>query len=279
MDANERHQLKENDLAHILEQSASKWNDREFWATWGNRILLVLLLISAVVLAYIWMNNRATAAREQMWSDLALAGSPETYDAVADSYANPTVKGLALLRSGDLLAQRAASGQTIMQGSEPASTQPATITSDPQADAKNAILRYNDVIALQGVSELIRLNAMLGKAGAHEDLAQWDEARDMYEQVQTQAGDAYPILTARAKNRLAMVPRLSEPVVFAPDAPAAVSDDVSSNSNVPAPLPGLGTLPMPSTTTPSPSQPQPEATTPAASDTPAAPESTETPAQ
>src|SRR5690606_1045601 len=92
-------------------------------------------------------------------------------------------------------------------------TQPEVFMSDPVKDAEDAILRYQEVLEIDEAKPLIRFNAMLGMAGAHEELKQWDQAKTLYETVQADAAKNFPILSIRAKNRLAMLPRLDEPVI------------------------------------------------------------------
>lgn len=243
MDSQHRHDLKENDLANLLTGAKSVWNDKDWWTRYGNKILLVILVVAAIFLAKMWSDRRFAAAHEQQWADLSLANSPESYDAIASSYSDPAIKSLALLRSGDLLAARAASGESIINTlTDPAASQPSKVTTDPKQDATNAVLRYQEVVGLNGVTPLVRLNALLGMASAYETLGDWAKASTTYEEVQSKAKDVSPVLEVRAKNRLAMLPRLSEPVIFAPE-PVVTSTPETQGG--PLPLPGLGTLPMP----------------------------------
>lgn len=262
MDSQHRHELQENDLANALTGARSIWNDKDWWTRYGNKILLVLLLLSSAFLAKTWADNRTAAAHEQQWADLGMANSPESLDGVASSYSDTTVKSLALLRAGDLLAQRAAAGEMVVTSfTDPTATQPSTVTTDPAKDAADAILRYQKVIGMDRVNPLVRLNAMLGLASTYEDQKDWTNAKATYEQVMDQGKDVSPILAVRAKNRLEILPRLSEPVVFAPE---PVVSDAQTPNGVNAPLPGLGTVPM-----------APRNTTPAA---PVTPEATDAPA-
>lgn len=243
MDSKDRHELKQNDLAHLLETSAQKWNDREWWATWGNRTLLVLLLLSAAVLVYVWTSKRAANTREMMLVEFANATSPEAFDSLAAEYSDPAFKARALLYSADLLAQRATGvDATSSMFAATAQNQPESTEESRKADAQNAILRYQEVLAVRQASPLIHFNAMLGKANAHEMLGQWEEAKALYEKVIADAGQDAPALSVRARNRLTILPRLNEPIVFSPE-PA--SSEPAAAAGAPAPLPGLGTLPLP----------------------------------
>ena len=96
---------------------------------------------------------------------------------------------------------------------------------------------------MAAVQPLVRYNAMLGLASVNEDLGEWAKAKETYELVAKEAKDISPILAARAKNRLEILPRLNEPVVFAPEPAPSV------NSGAASPLPGLGTTPMPAQST------------------------------
>lgn len=240
MDSKQRHELQENDLANMLTGAKSVWNDKEWWTRYGNYILLVLLLVSAAFLAKKWADSRTAAVNEQKWADLGLANSPESFDGIASSYSDSVVKSLALLRAGDLLAQRAAAGESIITtvaGLD--GTDAKKVTTDPAKDAQDAVLRYQDVINMTTVQPLVRFNALMGLASVYEDLGEWAKAKATYEQVAKEGKEISPIIAVRAKNRLEILPRLNEPVVFAPEPVAA-----AGNAGINSPLPGLGTVPL-----------------------------------
>lgn len=249
MDSKERHELQENDLQAMLTGARDIWHSP--WVVkYGNTVLLVILLILAAFAVKMWADSRSARMHEQLWADLSAANTPESFDNIARSTGDPQIQAIALLRAGDLYIARA------LHGNQPAATPAATDaptpapSANPEADAKNAVLFYEEVIGKAGVQKIVRLNALLGLATAHENLRQWDQAAAAYKQLQEEAGDAHQPLALRAKNRLAILPRLSEPVKFAADAPVELPAGnqpglplSTGGSSTPAPLPGLGTVP------------------------------------
>jgi hypothetical protein len=245
MDSQHRHELKDNDLANLLAGAKDVWNDKDWWTRYGNWILLVLLLISGGFFLKSWMDRSAASAHEQVWTDLGLASSPESYDAIANNYQDKTIKALALLRGGDLLEQRAAAGQQIISTMRPgATTQPDKVTTDPQADASSAISRYQEVLDMTGVDPLIRYNAMLGMASAYEDQHAWDKAREVYQKLAQTAAKDDAVIAQRAKNRLEILSRLDEPVRFAAEPPAAKETSSATSDANDASLSNLVSVPL-----------------------------------
>ena len=260
MDSQERHELKQNDLVEAVHH----WKDilrnitnSAFIARWGNIILLFIVLLLAAWAVRTWANNRTAAMEDQLWGDLSNATSPEALRDTGDASGDVKVKALAYLRAGDLFLERATQGPVVISEIRSPTAEPVKTTTEPDADARNAEQQYKAVLELRNVNQLVRLNALLGLASAYENLRKWDDAAKTYEQLKTEAGTEYPILVTRANNRLTILPRLKEPVRFAPDAAPADAEAAPSPeaSKAPAGLPGLGT-PLPESDKPAQAQPE-----------------------
>lgn len=256
MDSHERQDPKQNDQTSAVEGARNIFN-HPWVEKHGNKVLLILVLLIAALAVRMWANNRFEAMQEQIQAELANATSPESLDNLASSnISDINIRSLAMLRSADLYLDRATAGPSVLTVSNDANEK-TTTTTDPASDARNAARRYEGVLEMQNVPTLVRLNALLGLAAAHENLKEWDKADQAYKQLLEAAGTDYPLIATQAKNRQALLPRLKEPVRFAPEAQVVEQAPADAPQPAgPAPLPGLGT--------PLPAQPQqPAATQPA----------------
>ncbi len=208
MDADHRHELKENDLAEFITHFG------QWWSKHGNKLLLSALVISVVILGRQWLHTRSAAAQENAWADLAGATSPDSYRLVALSHDNPTVRAMAYLRGADLLLNEAVAGPG---DDDNTANDSAKLTA--QQSLQEAAAMYNQVIQDNQAPLAFHLNAGLGLAAVAEGQRDWPQAKQLYEQVIDQAGAAFPTIAHQAQARLDMLDRLREPVVFAPDPP------------------------------------------------------------
>lgn len=244
MDADHRHELKENDLAEFLAHFG------EWWQKHGTKLTLIVLVIVAAYAGKRLIDARSSTAMEQAWGDLATSTSPESYQFVAQSHDMPAVRALANLRGADLLLAQV----TVPPDDEP-NAQTATADAPPDnADPHQALLdaaaMYQRVIDDPAAGLAFKLNAHLGLAAVAESFHQWGQAKQHYNTVVDLAGPAHAAIATRTRTRLGMLDRLDKPVLFAPDPePAAEPDSPPSipdfSSDLPVILPDadLGSTP------------------------------------
>lgn len=219
MDSEHRHELQENDLAEFFAHFG------EWWQKYGNITLIVVMAIVLAVAGWRFISFRSAQAHENAWTDLAFATSPETFRAVAQSHDNPAVKTLAYLHGGDLLLGQAITGETPALPTSPQDDTDASPGAPAAPLDRDALLSGARTLyeqALQSAPHVVyRINAHLGLASVAETQSRWDDARQHYEQAIEAAGAGFATLAEQARIRLDMLSNLRQPVVFAPDAPAA----------------------------------------------------------
>lgn len=247
MDAEHRHELKENDLAEFITHFG------QWWAQHGNKLLVALLLVVTVWGGKYWFDDRSQKKKEAAWLDLAQTTSPDGYRSVAMSYQNPAVRALAYLRGADLLLTKAAVGPDNKPNGETAA-EPAQTVDDTDAAAalESAELMYQAVLDDAGAHRAYKLNAHLGLAAIAEGRSQWDQARDLYNAVIEQSGAGYATIREQAQMRIAMLERLKRPVVFGPEPPAAETVDQEPGATT---APAGSDEPPPADPTPPPATP------------------------
>lgn len=226
MDADHRHELKENDLAEFLTHFG------EWWQKHGTKLTVIVLVVVATYAGKRLIDTRSNAALEGAWGDLATSTSPESYQFVAQSHAVPAVKALANLRGADLLL-----AQAVVPPDDEQEAQ-ATTDNDPHQALLDAAAMYQQVIDAPSALLAYKLNAHLGLAAVAESFQQWGQAQQHYNTVLDLAGPAYAAIAHRTRTRLGMLDRLDKPVVFAPDLPpAAEPDSLPSNPDFSSDLP------------------------------------------
>lgn len=197
MDAQHRHELKENDLAESLR------NLGVFWQNWGNSLLLAILIVLLVILVSQFVRNRAHRLHEEAWGGLVHETDPAGLRLLAQDTSNPAVQALARLQAGELL---------LLKTAQPGSaTQPSAA-----GDVQEAQDLFQSVVDQPGINPVYRLNALLGLAAVAENQAQWDRAAKYYQQVAGEADDKYSAIASRATQRLELLQTIEHPVTFAP---------------------------------------------------------------
>lgn len=229
MDAEHRHELKENDLAEFLA------NIGPWWAKYGNRLLAVVLALAVGLAAIRWVQSDRATAREQAWRDLADTTSPDGYRAVAQSHADPSVQALAYLRGADLLLARASAPRQDQAKTQPApatdgSTPPAPDETDTSVDLENAALMYQQVLDNAQAHTIFKLNARLGLAAVAENRSDWSQAKRQYDEIIDEAAGGHGAIAHRARTRSAMLDQLKKPVAFRIDPAPTPSPNVPTPS-------------------------------------------------
>ena len=225
MDAEHRHELHQNDLAEFMAHFG------EWWSKHGLRTLLIVFVAVGAVFLFRLHRTSEQRAHDQVWNDLAQATSAAQYRGVARSHDNPTIQALAYLRAGDLELRKAiAPVEKPAEDDEPAD--------DPTERRKKLLdaaeQDYNAVIDNPAAHTAIRLNALLGLASVAESRLSWDEAKEIYQQIQDQASEGYEGIENIALRRVGALERAAIPVVFAPDPPPP--PDLPPDSSLDSPL-------------------------------------------
>jgi len=224
MDAEHRHELKENDLAEFLHHSG------QFWSKWGNSILLGLLIGLAVVFGLHHFRTRSAQKLEQALTDLHLETTAAGLADIADRTDLVAVKAEAYLRAGQLLLNRA------VLPDAPGADAPRT-AEQRTADLADAQAMLQHVIELPDASAAFGLNARLTLGAIAESQRQWDQAAQIYQAIEQDAAKDYPPLAQRATIRLAMLDRLKQPVRLAPDPPKPAEADATAADAIEAAAP------------------------------------------
>ncbi|MFW6058662.1 MAG: tetratricopeptide repeat protein [Phycisphaeraceae bacterium] len=247
MDSEERHELKENDLAEFFR------NFGEWWSQYGNYVLIVVILLAAGITGYNFYHSRVTQRHEQAWTDLAVATSPEGFAQVAEAHDDPVVQALAQLRAADLYRRRAIGRYEPIEQPDVTLDEQGTLDglegeteaqADPAEDLAQAAALYQRVLEqdAQRVPTVYRVNALLGLGAVLESEKNWDDAREQYDRAAELAGEALPQLAAQARQRRELLDELRRPIAFAPE-----SDAPDTGATGPANVPGLpaGVAPAP----------------------------------
>ena len=218
MDAQHRHELKENDLADFLT------NFGQWWAKYGAICMTLVLVIVGVFAGKRLFDARSAATKQQAWSDLALSTSPASFRVIAQSDQTPTIRSLAYLRAADLLLARTATPNKNEQTTNNSVQKPYE-NHTPEQLLAEAALMYEQILQDNQAHTVYKLNALLGLAAVAEGQRDWELAHTYYQKVIEQSGSGFDNLSDRASARLNMLSRLEIPVVFAIDPPAKQPSD------------------------------------------------------
>lgn len=225
MDSEERHELKENDLAEFFR------NFGQWWSQYGNTVLIAIIIVAGGITAYNLYNARTEQQHDQAWGDLMAANTPEAYAQVAETHANPVVQSLAHLRGADLYRRRAigrypatdavdeVAADESAQATDTGETDEAGEQPDATEDLAQAAALYRRVLEQNAAAlpAVYRVNALLGLAAVAESQKQWDEARGYYDQAIELADQQLPQLAEQARDRRELLDELRRPIVFAPE--------------------------------------------------------------
>ncbi|MEM9882085.1 MAG: hypothetical protein AAF800_04110 [Planctomycetota bacterium] len=184
------------------------------WERVGTPLVAAVAVVAIVFAGYRLVTQRAEASKQTAWLDLYGATSPESLELAIDATNSASVRATAHLRAGDLLLEEA--------------------TTAGEADAADILTaaagHYERAIA-EAPHPIYELNALDGLGVVSEAMHDTDAARSRYESLRERATPDFPYWSDLAEKRLAMLPRLAEPVAFAPEPepqvepePAAATD-------------------------------------------------------
>lgn len=231
LDPNDPHAPAPGEVSEFIDDA------KRFWAANGSWIAWTLIIFAAVFGGYRFMQNRASTAQEEAWSDYYGVNTQSLVDLVVEAHPG-AVQTLAQLRGGDLAL---AEHQKL---------------TDPQADTEllnQAQSRYEAALA-SAPHDIYRLNALEGLGVVAESRRDTAAARGHYEALKQAAGDRFPAWAARTDRRLAMLDDLPAHVQFAPapvPTPAPVAPDAATGEA------GDALIPAAPSATPSPAPAQP----------------------
>jgi predicted negative regulator of RcsB-dependent stress response len=244
MDAEERHELKTNELANLLVK-LKDWSDKYL-----NTVLTVVALAALVWAGYRFWSWRQENAVHAAWAevsranirDLTAGDAPldQLRRVIADS-PDPTVAAIARIRLAAGLVQRAdeAGGEARL--------------SEAATELRNVVS--------SGVSDSLKAAALFKLASVCEGQRDLKAAREAYEQlVKTPVYDALPF-KALAEDRLKTLDELATKVDLLPGSaplpvpPSAASAPTSAPASVPTTQLAPQPSPAPATTTQPASQP------------------------
>ncbi len=205
MDAKERHELKDNDLAEFLQ------NFGEFWNKHGNSISVVILVVLVAWIGLRFYNNMQATSHENAWADLASTTTPSGYrERAREDSGFGAIQEIALLRGAEKYHQQAIKIQD--EDGTGAQTTPGVMSADDSL--KNAEAMYRQV--LDSKSDPVFLaNAAVGLANVAETKGDFTAAEQYWTRAEKLANDAHlGAIAAQAKVRLGMLDELKQPIVF-----------------------------------------------------------------
>ncbi|MEZ6191676.1 MAG: tetratricopeptide repeat protein [Phycisphaerales bacterium] len=219
MDAKERHELKDNDLAEFLQ------NFGDFWNKHGNSISVVILVVLVAWIGIRFYNNMQATNHENAWADLASTSSPQGYrERALEDTGFGAIQEIALLRGAEQYHQKAIEHEN----EDTAVPLPGMLTFEESL--KNAEAMYQQVLDSKS-DPVFRANAAVGLANVAETRGDFDAANTYWTQAEKLASDArLGAIAAQAKIRLGMLDELKQPIVFGNAAQTApVTPDDTAN--------------------------------------------------
>lgn len=225
MDAKERHELKDNDLAEFLEHFG------EFWGKHGNGIMIAIIIFMLVLFGWRYYNNSNAVAHENAWADLSATTTPQGFrERAVESAGFSAVPQLALLRGAETFHQ-----QAIQLNKETANQEDTGMMSAEESlDAAESM--YNQVLS-SNTDPVYQANAAVGLANVAETRHDFDAAREHWTKAKQLAeGAKLNAIATLADLRMGMLDDLAKPIVFDESAPAdepaadTATDDAESSA-------------------------------------------------
>jgi len=263
MKSDHRHELKSNELAQWVEEFPE-------WARANSRGILVGgVIVVAVALVYAWVlydRNVRVVNRRVKLSELTSQLYVNKRQA-ARSAADGKDLSFVLLESSNRLAQFADStgdatmaALTYLKRAEAIRSElhyrSGQVSSDDIAkQIEQARASYHQALDKAGSQASLKAAAQYGLGLCAEELSDQAQAREIYQQIVSDASLKGTVAQAEARYRLEAMADYAGPVVFRPapepaPAPAAVTPDsnaLPAEANKPAPVQTVGPVPTPAT--------------------------------
>ena len=292
MKAQRRQELKTNELAETLRQA------KEFLERYATYVTGGAIVVAVILIGSLWYRSSLTAGHRRQWEDyysleqasvqlvFGQVGAPQApggedfdtlvarHKTLVSSVNDPLVRLRTLEALGDFCWMYALRGPGgIGSGSETSAR-----ALEECAAAYEQIKRdFPDDAWAAG-------NAMMALAVIAEERGDFDRAKEIYGQIESDQSYAETTLVDYAKEALARVDELREPIVFAPAAPPPAAAGAAGPTPAPAatasPPPESEPVEVPSAAAPTapeggrPASSEGTSPSPAASESPA-PEQTE----
>jgi tetratricopeptide (TPR) repeat protein len=202
MDAKERHELKDNDLAEFLENFGS------FWDKHGNWLSILILVAVGSWFGIRYYNNMQTNRHEAAWWDLDSTTTPQGFrERARDHSDTPGLANVALLRGAEAYHQ-----QAVKLGNEGDDPESGVMSAQDSLD--NAEKMYKQVLESQA-DAVYRANAAVGLANVAETRGDFAAAGEYWKQAEQIADEArLGSIGTQAQIRVALLDNLAKPIVF-----------------------------------------------------------------
>ena len=220
MDAKERHELKDNDLAEFLE------NFGAFWDKHGNKISVFILIVVVGWFGLKYYSGTQANRHENAWADLASTTIPQGYRERAKENAGiPGLSNLALLRGAEAYHQ-----QAVKLGNEEVDPESGLMSAAESLD--NAEAMYKQVLD-SNIDPVYRANAAVGLANVEETRHDFKAANGYWTQAEQIAQEArLSAIAVQARIRLTLLDDLAKPIIFADPKPvSAPIEDTPSETD------------------------------------------------
>ena len=220
--------------------------------TWGQNILLGVLIIAALAMGYFWWSQRKEKERDDAWSELGGATLPAALQEVAAKHeGKDAVSPFAELLAADRYLSAVLSDQRFDR--EPGAVD-AALTPELRTEwLKTADGLYAKVAARITATKNpgdygVLFGALFGRAAVAEDLGDLKAAEGYLKEIETRSkGSDFAAAGDLAAKRIANLQALATPVVLpskpiAP-APAAIPDltgQLAPSASAPAAAPTAG---------------------------------------
>jgi len=216
MDAKERHELKDNDLAEFIQ------NFGEFWGKSGNLIMIVVMLSLAGFVGMRWYTNEQVKGHDNAWSDLAISSTPNSYRNTAeDAQDYPAVQAQALLRGAWMFHEQALTLEAESGGED-------TKVMSVEESLTNAEAMYKQLLESDHLP-VFRANAALGLANVAETLRDFEAAKGYWIKAKEIAeGAQLGVIATQAQVRLDLIGSISEPIVLADDSEVVIPEVIET---------------------------------------------------
>ncbi len=221
MDAKERHELKDNDLAEFLENFGTFWNKH------GNVISAVILFLVAGWFGLRYYKSYKATNQENAWADLASTESPPSYrERATENPGDVGLTNLALLRGAEGFHK-----QAIEQLSKADDSEQDVMS--PEDSLSSAEKMYKQVLDSQS-DAAYRANAAAGLANVAETRGNFESAREYWTQAkQIAESGRLSTIIALADTRIALLEDLARPIILGEEVEFILPEDFLSGDAQP----------------------------------------------